>query len=284
MLEVIICDDHPDVVRKIRGFIDGLLMQEDIRDIEISLATTNPNRVLSHIGIKNDAENLNFNKISTRNRLFFLDIHMGHTATYDGITLAKEIRKYDPFSDIVFISSHRALISDIVSSQILPLDFLTKGINLENLRDDVICLVKKSYDRMIQRSVKEDFITIKNGRTKMMLNLPDIYYIKGNEGYNGDLIDDLEAETALTLLVAGSGIYPLKKNLKYYDQEIEELIRLGRSFLVNPFNVRKIEEGSKQATLTLTNGERLTVTPKSLKEYETTFEKLKQKRLSKSSS
>jgi len=265
MLEIIICDDQQRTVERLNAFVEAYLMETDKQDVYTGLTTTYPDNVLEHVGLKGIPAASN-----TKYKLFLLDIDYEEKASYDGITLATTIRQHDPFSDIVFITSNRTLTSDALRHQILPLDYLNKGMDMETLRDQVLDIINAAYVRMVSRSTKDELIPIHCGRRETYFDLSKILYIRGNKGKHmpGEEPEIEYPASSSAFLRTITTDMDLRKPLKYYDQNVDHLIRLGKSYLINPLNVREIRFENKKGVLTLTNGEEIKAMRDSVVQYQ----------------
>jgi len=277
MLNVIICDDQLEMVEKIKKVIAGAILIEDFIDVKIELATTNPNEVLALFRTK-EVHADGFEKVTPqplKRRLIFLDINFGPEYPYiDGIKVASEIRKFDISSDIVFVTSSGEERADVLEQKIVALGYFKKSLGETELRMKIVDFLKTARQRMSMSTVDRKMIEFKTGHAKRYVNLTDIYYLKGN-----DLKDADEPRQGLTILCEAYGISYLKRKLKFYDEEIPELVRLGRSYLVNPLNVRETCTSGRKGILTMANGEELSVLRESFNAYEEQVDEMRKKGL-----
>ena len=267
MLNIIICDDNEEMVSSIKKMIEDFKLINDMEDIEVELATTNPDEVLRLFRTKEQYAD-NTEKITPKplkQRLLFLDINFGSDfARFDGIQLASEIRKYDISSNIVFVTSSGDERVDVLNKKIIALGYLKKSLSDDELREKIIDHLEVARQRMSMSTVSRKMIEIKTGHSKKYVNLANIYYIKGN-----DIKDkDDKPRQGLTVLCEVNGISYLKRKLKFYDEEIPELVRLGRSYLINPLNVKETRTSGRKGIIKLANGEEISVLRDSFNTYE----------------
>lgn len=268
MLHIVISDDNKDIVMEIKKVIENTIFIEEYEDIVIELATTSPKDVLKlFYGTKKLA---NGDVIRTpkplKQRLLFLDINFGTDyPDLDGIKLGTEIRKVDIFSNIVYVTSNGEERADVLNEKIAALGYLKKRMMGEELNKRIVDLLTIARERMHMWTPNRQVVEIKTGHSKKYVNLADIYYIKGNE------VKDKESEQAslgLTVLHTTDGVIYLKRKLKFYTEEIPQMVRLGRSYLVNPQNVVETRTSGKQGFLLLSNGEEISALKESLAAYE----------------
>jgi len=277
MLNIVICDDQLQLVESIKKTIEGAILIEDLIDVQIELATTNPNDVLDLFRTK--VVHADQTEVVTpkplKNRLIFLDINFGQDYPYlDGIKVARDIRKFDISSNIVFVTSSGEERADVLEQKIVALGYLKKSLGEDELRGRIVDLLLTARQRMSMSTLDRKMIEFKTGHAKRYVNLMDIYYLKGN-----DLKDIDEPRQGLTILCEANGISYLKRKLKFYDEEVPELIRLGRSYLVNPLNVRETRTSGRKGILTMANGEELSVLRESFNAYEAQVNEMREKGL-----
>jgi len=281
MLNVVICDDQLQLVENIKKTVEGAILIEDMIDVQIELATTNPNEVLELFRTKvvhADKEEV-VTEMPLKQRLIFLDINFGLDYPYlDGIKIASEIRKFDISSNIVFVTSSGEERADVLEQKIVALGYLKKSLGEDELREKIVDLLLTARQRMSMSTFERKMIEFKTGHAKRYVNLMDIYYLKGN-----DLKDkgsgDNEPRQGLTILCEANGISYLKRKLKFYDEEVPELVRLGRSYLVNPMNVCETRTSGRKGILTMANGEELSVLRESFNAYEEQIKEMREKGL-----
>lgn len=281
MLNVIICDDQLPLVESIKKTIDGAILIEDLLDVQVELATTNPNEVLDlfrHQEVHADQTKV-ITPLPLKNRLIFLDINFGPDSPYlDGIKVASEIRKYDISSNIVFVTSSGEERADVLEQKIVALGYLKKSLGEDELRRKIVDLLLTARQRMSMSTLERKMIEFKTGHAKRYVNLKDIYYLKGNDLKEKEGVT-AEPRQGLTILCEANGISYLKRKLKFYDEEIPELLRLGRSYLVNPLNVRETRTSGRKGILVMTNGEELSVLKESFIAYEEQVSEMRAKGL-----
>lgn len=268
MLNIIICDDQLHMVDDIKKIVENTILIDDLDDVRLELATTNPNEVLNLF--RNVQEHADGEKIVVpkplKQRLVFLDVNFGPEYPYlDGIKVASEIRKFDVTSYIVFVTSSGEERADVLEQKIEALGYFKKGLGEDELKHRIIDLLQTARKRMSMSTTTRKMIEFKTGHAKRYVNLSDLYYLKGND--LKDKEDDAPRQ-GLTILYEKNGISYLKRKLKFYDEEIPELIRLGRSYLINPLNVRETKTAGRKGILTMANGEEISVLRESFNAYE----------------
>ena len=280
MLNVIICDDNMEMVSSIKKMIEDFKLINDMQDVNVELATTNPDKVLKLFRTKEQYAD-GTEKITPqplKQRLLFLDINFGtEFARLDGIQLAYEIRKYDISSNIVFVTSSGDERVDVLNKKIVALGYLKKSLSDDELKEKIIDHLEVARQRMSMSTTSRKMIEIKTGHSKKYVNLSNIYYIKGNDIKDKDHNEN--PRLGLTVLCETNGISYLKRKLKFYDEEIPELVRLGRSYLINPLNVRETRTSGRKGIIKLANGEEISVVRDSFNKYEKLVSEMRTKGL-----
>jgi len=277
MLNIIICDDNIDMVRHVKKTIENLILIEEMNDVKIELATTNQHRVMDLFTKKGRLPNGDETliRLPLKERLLFLDINYGSDLPhFDGIKLGSEIRKFDINCSIAYISSNGSERRDVIEEKIEPFGYIHKILPENQINAKIIDLVKTARERMYMSTLTKKMIEFRTGRGKRYVNLADIFYVQGNESKEKKLDADGEPITGLSILHTKEGTEPLTRKLKMYDEEIPDLIRLGKSYLVNPLNVRETRVSAKKGKLKMSNGDELSVGREAFNEYEAQVKRL----------
>jgi len=274
MLNVILCDDDPAMIKTIQECIEGYILMEGWKDVKIELATDDPIKVLDLFRKNVTRANGKVEQVARplKHRLLYLDIdlgELGRSQRLDGISLGSEIRKFDIGADIAFLTSNRVMVSDVLAHKIAPISFLSKPFDesRDKLTEEVTDLLNFAYNRMSKSLVDNKRIGFKTGNRKTYSNLADIYYIKINDKRNSDEVDN-EIKTANTILYEAGGKLYLKGTLSFYDKRIPELVRLGKFHLVNPQKVEEALYSGKYVNVTMSDGYEICVTRKAFDDYE----------------
>jgi len=278
VLNIIICDDDMKMISDIRKMIENAMLMKGMQDVNIELTTTNPEEVLKLFRIKKyDADGTErITPQPLKQRLLFLDINYGPDfSRLDGIRLGSEIREYDIRCDIAFVTSNSNEKSDVINEKITALGYVHKRLTDDKLKERIIDLLDTARKRMYMTTIDRKMIEFKTGHSKKYANLADIYYIKGNEIKS----NDEQSRLGLTILCEANGIHYLKRKLKFYDENIPELVRLGRSYLINPLNVKETRASGKKRILKLANGEEISVQRDTFAAYDELVNEMREKGL-----
>ena len=154
MLNVVICEDVKSDLEKVCRIINKYMIKNGI-NYERHLFSDYDNNFIKMI------------KSNLENKIYILDIE---TPSRSGIDIAREIRKKDSYSPIIFLTGHAELGMDVLKEDIHFTAFINKFVNCESrlnyfLKDALASLNKKI------------FIKLKDGNTIYNINTEDILYI-----------------------------------------------------------------------------------------------------------
>lgn len=147
--------------------------------------------------------------------LILLDIEMPEM---NGIDIAKELRKKENNTEIVFLTSHVEYALE--GYEVNALRYLTKPAKAEKLAE-IIAYLKE------QRK-KDKRILLRNGEEMEMVCVAEIYY--------------MEAQDQMIRIVTGQGEYRNRYNLGDYETELADygFFRIHRSYIINLGRVRRL--------------------------------------------
>jgi len=169
MLNIIICDDRIEMVNNIKKIIEGKIFIDEIDDITIELATTNPYEVLDLFRMEKkfaDGEVV-VTAQPLKQRLLFLDINFGADfSKIDGVKLASDIRKFDISSNIVFVTSSGEERADVLDQKIVALGYLKKSLDEQAFKMRILDLMQTARVRMSMATPHRKMIEFKTGHVK----------------------------------------------------------------------------------------------------------------------
>ena len=144
MLKIYICEDMEAERDRIQQVIENIVLMEDL-DMELCCVSQDPHRILDKV------------KKTEEVGIYFLDITLGTDMT--GLTLAQEIRKYDPRGFIIFVTTHSEMSYLTFIYKLEALDFI--------LKDDPEELDRRVYDCILKANQR--FASVNN---KVHANFP----------------------------------------------------------------------------------------------------------------
>lgn len=172
--------------------------------------------------------------------IYFLDITLAENTKFNnGFILAQEIRNFDPFGFIIFITVRSELSFLTFQYRVQALDFIIKEPTI-NIQERVhSCL--KTVEQRLSLLYKGQNIKLNTGSETISFIIEDILYISANKGH------------ILSLYTKQKEYEIYQETLTRLQEQLEEpFIRCHRSFLVNTKYVIKISRDF--STLELEDG------------------------------
>jgi len=196
MLNIYVLEDHFIQQNRIEEVIHTILKKNNIKvgDFEVF---DKPNQLLDFITERGS------------HQLFFLDIQIKDD-TKKGLEVAKQIRKNDPYANIVFFTTHSEYLPLTFQYQLAVLDFIDKSLEGEDFQkrlESIILLTCKK----IQSQSPEDAFRIENAKTVIQVPFHDILYFE-----TSDIVEKSDPR----------------------------LFKCHKSFLINPENIIKLDKST----------------------------------------
>ena len=215
MLKIYICEDMEAERDRIQQVIENIVLMEDL-DMELCCVSQDPHRILDKV------------KKTEEVGIYFLDITLGTDMT--GLTLAQEIRKYDPRGFIIFVTTHSEMSYLTFIYKLEALDFI--------LKDDPEELDRRVYDCILKANQR--FASVNN---KVHAN----FSVKVNEkvftvDYDEILFFETSPNVHKIILHCKNRQMEFLGKIKEIEKEVDgRFYRCHRSYLVNKDNIREID-------------------------------------------
>lgn len=204
MVKVAICDDD---IRFNGKFEQILLTIKNIEHIELETEVYLDGKDL----VKNICEK------GIKYDLIFLDIEMKEM---DGLTAAREIRKKDELTILIYVTSHESYAID--AYEVRPFQFIVKPIDFETVHRYFM----KVYEKLTKGS---DYFLCDFKRKTYILRMKEIMYFKSNR-------------RVIQIYMADGNIYRFYGKMNNLETRLKleriDFWRIHQSFLVN---IRYIE-------------------------------------------
>ncbi|MBR3607290.1 MAG: response regulator transcription factor [Lachnospiraceae bacterium] len=237
MLKIYVCEDIEVQRNKIKKTIENIVLMEDL-DMEIGCVSNNPHTILEKVKETEDVG------------IYFLDIDLGADMT--GLTLAQEIRKYDPRGFIIFVTTHSEMSYMTFIYKLEALDFILKD-NPEELDRRVYECILKANQR---------FASVNN---KVQAN----FSVKVNEkvitvDYDEILFFETSTNVHKIILHCKNRQMEFWGKIKDIEKKVDErFYRCHRSFLVNKDNIREIDFQNR--VIYMVNGDECLISTRMMK-------------------
>lgn len=215
MLKIYICEDIEVQRDRLQQIIENIVLMEDL-DMELGCVSENPHTILEKVKETEDVG------------IYFLDIALETDMT--GLTLAQEIRKYDPRGFIIFVTTHSEMSYMTFIYKLEALDFI--------LKDNPEELGKRLYECILKANQR-----YASANNKVQAN----YSVKVNDkvftvDYDEILFFETSPNVHKIILHCKNRQMEFLGKIKEIEKEVDgRFYRCHRSFLVNRDNIREID-------------------------------------------
>jgi len=215
ILSVLICEDD----RKQRERID-IIVNDYIAlkayDIEIALSTDNPANLLDYVKAH-----------PKQNKFYILDVHLGQHKI-NGITLAKQIREYDPFGKLVFVTTHAELSHLTFKYHVEAMDYIIKG-DTNGIAQQVQECMEITYQRCLNALEETEYFQIKTGSGIQKIPINDIISFESCPSSSKKLI-----------LYTMRDRFEFHNTLKEVAEKSTAFCRCHKAYVVNMKNIKRV--------------------------------------------
>lgn len=230
MVKFIIVEDEKEYQATYKKIIDKIMFRNDtIYEIQCYEGYT---QTLQNL-IKDPADS----------KIFIMDVEV--KGKKSGIDIAREVRKNDWDSEIIFVTSHDKMFDTIYENLFKIFAFITKFHGMEkDLTEKISLIINRKYDN------SKFFYT--NGQSELQIFTKDIIYI-----YR-------ETSTRKLMIKTTSGEYAINMTLQDALAKLDNKFRqVHRACIVNDDFVQEYNWG--QGYFTLSNGETVYMCSKNFK-------------------
>lgn len=227
MLNVYVCEDNPKQLKNIVDMVSGTISIENF-DMKIALYTTNPQEILAAL-----AE-------SSQTGLYFLDVDL--KSNINGLTLAKEIRKYDPRGFIVFITTHAELSYLTFLYKVEAMDYIIKDTPnaIKERVHQCICDAYEKYTALTNKTHHN--ISFRIGDKHVFIKVDDIVYIEPSPNIHKIILHTVDGMTEINV------------TMKELESQLDgRFYRCHKSCIINKEYISVID--SKNHVVIMTNGD-----------------------------
>ena len=219
MIDIYISEDSDEQREIIRRYVKAAILIKEY-DMKLKIATDDPEKIIEEL------------KLSKNTGLYFLDIDL--QAAKNGLTLAKEIREYDPRGFIVFVTSHSEMAFLTFQYKVEALDFILKDEPKQLQHRICECMDYVNIKYMNITRGEEKTITITRGNRKITLEYDSIMFFETSA-----------SEHKLIVHTENKSMEFFGK-MKNIEEEVgEEFIRCHRAYLVNRKNIEEVSYAEK---------------------------------------
>lgn len=239
MVNVLICEDNKSITEQIIEVINKFneSIKKNQKKFNISLVKTSGDGIIDYVKLNLEKRNV-----------YILDIELEDGG--NGIYLAKEIRKYDANGEIIFITSHSAMVMQTFKYKLKALDFIHK---VENIEDKLLENLNVIYNNIMEE-YKDPSITIKSGNRNYIFKFNEIinFYTSGiNHKVTVSTID---------------GNFEFYGSLKNIEKDLDErFYKSHRCCILNKDYIKMINKDLNDLYVIMENGEKSVLSRAGLK-------------------
>lgn len=226
MHPVYLLEDNPGQLQAITGIIEDYILFHN-KSFYLAKASSEPEEIAAA-----------FSDQPKQPGLYFFDIEIKGQA--EGLSLAQEIKRLDPYGRIAFITAHSSYTPLTLQQHLEPLAYIHKA-DFDSLRQEIITCFELFYQRLYPgQETKQASLQIKAGSQTYLVDLQDLYSIQTTQKPH-----ILEFTTRSSTLQSYGA-------LKDFDQ-LPGFFRLSQSALVNLDHIDQVSPLTRR--LTLSNGQ-----------------------------
>ena len=232
ILSVLICEDNPSQRQNLENIISNHIAFKDY-DSKIALSTDNPDTLLEHV-----------KKMPQQNNFYVLDVNLQHEM--NGISLGQEIRTFDPFGKIVFVTTHVELALLTFQYRVEAMDYIIKD-SMDNIRQRLCSCIDTAYQQVANA---KQYFQLKSIDGIQNVSLSSIlFFASGNVPHK-------------IILHTNNERIEFRGSLKEIEQMQPFFFRTHKSFVVNLKNIKSINRNAGE--IVMSNNEVALITLKKL--------------------
>lgn len=219
MINIIICDDNEKDRNKINNIVKNFMNKIKVE----------------HEIFEFDDYNKTFYRIVDKKlpfKIYLLDIE---APSASGIDVARDIRKKDVDSVIIFLTGHEELGNVVLKNDLMFLSFINKFDDIENR-------LSNSLNKALELLKQKNIVRFNDKNVLYTINIDDILYITK---------DSFERKT---MIITDYGEFKVSKTLSQVMEMLDDrFIQTHRACYIN--NNRKIKVDRTNRIITFDNGE-----------------------------
>lgn len=226
MLDIIICDSEKETVKAYSNTLKEVI-ETDLLDADVMVATTNPEDVLAYVKDKDN--------------LFYVLLELLYDKGLKGVELAKKIRINDRESYIVFSTKHLDQVHTAFEGLIRPAGLLTKPVK----KTEFVSLFLNAYCDHVNQMKKEECYSVTIGARLYRIPQRNICYFEA-----------AQKKIFLNTDTQRIGYYDSLEAIgKRVDPHV--FVRCHKGFIINTGKIEKVDYS--EMTAYMTNGARIPI-------------------------
>lgn len=227
MIDIYIGEDDAVQLSLFSKYIEDFILIDEL-DMNLTLATDNPHDILDKASS------------SENNGLFFFNIDLN--ADMNGLILAQEIRKLQPYCFIVFITNHSEKIFMTFQYKIEALDFIVQD-TYDKMKSKIHeCLLHVANNYTLTNSSLLKVFVVPLKQRMLCVDYKDIFFFK--------ISDNIHKVT----MYAQKYTIEFSAQLKDVELRLKEpFFRCHRSYIINTTQISEVD--FQTGMITMTNGQ-----------------------------
>lgn len=167
-----------------------------------------------------------------KNGIYFLDIELSKKSeAKNGVDLAEFIKKQDENAQIIFVTAYDKYAPLTYSRRIGAIDYINKSLPQDQIIQRVGETLRNSIDNLNDKiKFKQRDFTYKIGRRVCKVAENNVLYIENSTTQHK------------VHMITKNGEVEFKGNISQIDDEAPFLVKVSQSYLVNPENIRAIDQ------------------------------------------
>ena len=221
-LSIFICEDDPKQRKRMEKIVLDYISHKD-SDMDLTLSAESPTELLDYVERHPDKQGF-----------YLLDVDLQHEI--NGIVLASEIRKYDRFGTIVFVTTHAELSYLTFRYKVEAMDYIIKSES-GDMAEKVWACIELASARRLNADSHQGY-QVKIGTRIHHIPLCEITAFESDPAMPGKII-----------LRTKGGRLEFYGTLSEVAESNPFFFRCHQSFVVNAKNVKCIDTSKKEATM-----------------------------------
>lgn len=214
MLNIYICEDNPNQLKRFTEYVEKCILIEDY-DLCLKCATNDPYKILDIIPQTNGVG------------LYFLDIDLH--AQINGLSLAQKIRKLDSRGFIVFVTSHSEMAYMTFTYKVEAMDFIIKDPSSNIQQKMHQCIIDAYLRYSSPYNQEQKTFTFSNFGKEYCIPFHEIIYFETSDNIHK------------VLLHTENRLIEFQGKLKEIEDVLDErFYRCHRSFIINRQKIKEI--------------------------------------------
>lgn len=221
MLNIVLCDDDPFILRLGADQVRQVIAQERLPAVLAARAQTS-------------GELLAFAQRGPGELLVFLDLDFGR-GRLNGIDIAKALRQINPGAKVVFTTNHQELAMEVLKSGAEPFGFLEKGADIAALGAGYRRYIRMALQAACPAGPEDDLITLPVGLDEQVrLRREDVVFVETEKNISHGVTYHTLSGSQITLI----------GTLDEAQQRLGPgFIRVHRSYLVQARQILSLKDG-----------------------------------------